>query len=173
MHIGNSWGKLLSDFKGKFKRSISNPTLVFFSVAAILLIGNLSFWIEVYNFFGKGSSYPSLAAMVSALITFFPAVAVPACMQLHLSNNDSRSAKALSHLIIIIITASAFLINTLPKTLNNVWVLLASIILTFISYLIWLVINADNPDFSEPDPETPVGGSVDVKMSGSLEGLQS
>lgn len=173
MHIGDSWRGLWNDLKSKFIKSISNPALIFFSLATILIIGNLSFWIEAYKF-GKHSDTPhSLAAMVNALITFFPAVAVPACMQLHLSNSDTKAAKALSHLVAIIIVVSAILISTLPDTLDNGWALTFAGIFTLISYIIWLVFNADNPDFSESNPETPVGGAIDAQMSGSLEGLKS
>lgn len=173
MTIRDSWVLLFQRLQNQFTRSISNPALVIYSIAAILLFGNLSFWIELYSYSKSSSPTASIAPMVQSLITFFPAVAVPACMQLNISHTKTKSEKALSHLVGIMIVVAAFLTSTLPESLNNGWVFSISIVLTFISYLIWLIINADNEDFSENNYEAPVGGAVDSDLSGSLKGLRS
>lgn len=171
MEKHSSWDELKNNVAAKYDKSIANPTLVLYSFAAIFLLGNLGFWVELFSY--TSSKTCTLDPMVKSLITFFPAVAIPACMQLNISDLNSKAEKALSIVIAVIIAFSALALGIFPSTLDSGLILAVCICMSIFAYFIWLVINADNNDFKDPDSDAALGGPVNSNMSGSLKGLKS
>jgi hypothetical protein len=164
--------EIADEFKERTTKPAKHPSFVLFFVFAVLGLGALGIWLELYSYI-----YPELGvyqsrktdALRTAILTFFPAVAGTAAMQLVWAGSTKHFRSAAFAIL------GAFLVVALitsPSRISNTSALVVGVIASLVSLWVWWIANAKQADLLD-NPSAPTGGDdVNRKLPGSLEGYQ-
>ncbi|WP_394538806.1 hypothetical protein PRJ39_25150 [Lysobacter enzymogenes] len=155
-------------------RPIKHPSFVVFFVCAVLGLGALGIWLELYSYiYSVPEKYPhrETDALRTALLTFFPAVAGTAAMQLMWAES-TKHFRSVAFAILGVFLVVALVI--FPARISNGSALFFGTAASVMSLWVWWIANAKQDDLlDEVDPSAPVGGdNVQVKLAGSLDDFQ-
>lgn len=156
------------------KKPKGHPSFVIFFVIAVLGFGALGIWIELYGYI-----YPDLMpwppqptdALRTAVLTFFPAVAGTAAMQLVWAES-SKHFRSAAFLVLVVFLVAALLVS--PSRITNESALIVGVIASLLSLWVWWIANSTQADLLDVvDPEDAVGGqNPEVPLPGSLNEFQ-
>jgi hypothetical protein len=110
-----------------------------------------------------------LQPLRTALITFFPAVAGSACMQMIWAEDDGRSLRAFAMLILILVAILALIIG-LVLAIPHSWALTICALAATAALWVWWIANAKHTDLLDPDAS--VGGDPSAPLTGDLAGFK-
>lgn len=150
-----------------------HPSFVLYFFAAILLVGGAGMWLELHKvLFAMEGESKSLENIRTALITFFPALAGSACMQVILEENDDRALRAVAVCMLIVLSTLALAIA--PSTVSASAAILLGILGTLLALWTWWIANAKQPGLQDGRTDAPIG-RLDPKsgLSGSLDGFNA
>lgn len=172
-HHNSSWIELGRELKKRTLEPFSHASFVIYFVVAVIAIGGVGFWIELYSYLLHVTQTPEqtdpLASLRTAVITFFPALAGSACLQLVWAENHQKSLRAFGVLFLCLMTVIALAIS--PSVVGNRWALILGSISSIASLWTWWIANAKQQDLLDIDPEAPLGGDKDAKLAGDLSGF--
>lgn len=164
----------------------SRFTFVSYFFVAMVFVGPLSVWVEIYGLVFPPLPSPStlalgppdvpaasLAALRTALLTYFPAVAATTAMQLvWAEGKEMRSAAVLLLAVIVATTACIY-----PERVRDTWAIGLSAFLTILALWLWWVANADNAGLMRGDikPIDALGGPLEDTrhLAGGLDGFET
>lgn len=169
----SSWIDLGRELKKRTFEPLSHASFVIYFVVAVIAIGGVGFWIELYAYFlhvtPLSEQTDPLAALRTAVITFFPALAGSACLQLVWAESHQKSLRAFGVLFLCLMTVIALAIS--PSVVGDRWALILGFISSIASLWTWWIANAKQQDLLDINPEAPLGGDKDAKLSGDLSGF--
>ncbi len=170
---GGSWVELWRELKKRSVEPFSHASFVIYFVVAVIVIGGIGFWIELYSYliFASPSTAQegSVSALRTSVITFFPALAGSACLQLVWAESHQKSLRAFGILFLCLTTVIALAIS--PAAVGNSSALLLGFLSSIVALWIWWIANAKQKDFLDIDPDAPLGGNKDADLSGDLDGF--
>ena len=132
-------------------------------VIAVLGAGALGFWVELIRFF-RGTS--NTASVLTAVYTFFPALAAGAALQMSLDEREKKYVISFAYL-----AGTVVLLITLPWALSmggQNWSIGLGILGTSLATLLWWIANGGNPSFQDFVPSASVGGDASTEPEGDL-----
>lgn len=151
-----------------------HPSFVFFFLVAIVGIGPVGVWIELFNWYS--TSPPTNAeALRTAFVSFVPAFLAATCMQLIWAEGKNRSLRAFATFIFFISAIGSAFCNS--KSLEIPQVIKLGAGLSALAMWTWWIANAKQKEFMD-DPSSSyldtVGGDVKSTLAGSdsLEGFK-
>lgn len=172
-HQSSSWIELGRELKKRTLEPFSHASFVIYFIVAVVAIGGVGFWLELYAYLLHDTPPPeqtdSLAALRTAVITFFPALAGSACLQLVWAESHQKSLRAFGILFLCLMTVVALAIS--PSVVGNRWALILGSISSIASLWTWWIANAKQQDLLDIDPEAPLGGDKDATPVGDLSGF--
>lgn len=166
--------EIADEFKDRTTKPAKHPSFVLFFIFAVLGLGALGIWLELYSYiYPEPGAYPSQEtdALRTALLTFFPAVAGTAAMQLMWAET-TKHFRSFAFAIM-----GAFLVVALaisPARITNASALVVSVVASVASLWVWWIANAKQADLLDKiNTAAPTGGDdVNRDLPGSLEGYQ-
>lgn len=169
----NSWIGLGRELKKRTFEPFSHASFVIYFVVAVILIGGVGFWIELYAYLLHArppiEQADPLSALRTTVITFFPALAGSACLQLVWAENHQKSLRAFGVLFLCVMTVMALAIS--PNAVGNRSALILGFISSVAALWTWWIANAKQEDLLDIDPDAPLGGDEDATLSGDLGGF--
>lgn len=167
----NHWRHLKKSLLDRTLRPWQHPSFVLYFLVAVVLIGAAGIWLEVHKLLFGAVDCASGSALRTALITFFPALAGSACMQIVLAEDEQKSMRAVAICLLTVLTAVALCIS--PATVRETAAIWIAATCSLIALWTWWIANALQTDFQDGN-DAPVGKS-DPKsdLQGSLVGFKA
>jgi len=181
----NSWVELAEDLARRIIIPRYSASFVMYLLSGVILLGGISVWFELLRYGIMAHEHHSdptrpvaeLGSLLTAIHTFYPALAWSSAMQLALSNHAEKRLKATSLALgsVVLLLAVAMMILTdilLP------WVSLVSgLIGIVIAVFLWWIANALDETYQDVTPDkiglAAKGGKADPDkpMPGSTKGF--
>lgn len=166
--------EIADEFKERTTRPAKHPSFVLFFMCAVLGLGALGIWLELFSYiYPESGEYPSREtdALRTAILTFFPAVAGTAAMQLMWAES-TKHFRSVAFAILAAFLVVALLIS--PARITNASALVAGVTASVVSLWVWWIANAKQADLLDSiNTSAPIGGdNVEVKLAGSLDEFQ-
>jgi hypothetical protein len=165
-----SWAGLGKELKKRTIEPLFHASFVIYFIVSVVIVGGAGIWLEIYAYNFPplvDSGPPSLAALRTAFVTFFSALAGSACMQLIWAEDYLRSLRAFATLVLVV-TSILALIVAIPA-IHNVTALCIGVASSLVALWIWWVANAKQKDLLDPD--APTGGDPSAPLAGNLQGF--
>lgn len=170
-----SWVRLGRELKKRTVDPIGHVSFTLFFLVAVILLGGAGVWLELHSYFSyvptAEKPTASLAALRTAVITFFPALAGSSCMQLIWVNDELKSLRAFATSILVILFIAAVAIA--PDKISTNLALVIGGISSCIAFWMWWIANADHPGLKDiDDPDASLGNrDPSGELSGDLDGF--
>lgn len=162
----SNWTLLGKDLWDRFFVPWKHPSFLWYFLGGVVLFGGLGVWFELIDLFGQHSPNPD-APLRTALLSTFPAILGPACMQIMWSD----AAKYLkTFATAVLIGGIALAIVYARPIVADATAVHAYSWLTAASMLVWWLANAYQKEFHDID--APTGGNPDRQLPGDLSGLK-
>lgn len=162
--------KLGQELARRTSEPLAQPNFVVFLILAVVGVGGLGFWIELYAYLSAPASpVKTLAATRTAVMTMFPAVVGSAALQAIWAQNDLnfRSiaifAPAILFVVAIIVGPNAAISDAAALTVG--------LLAWAVSLWVWILVNADAPEFRDHiSPTAAIGGdNPSAELPGNLD----
>lgn len=150
-----------------------HPSFVFFFFVAIVIVGPVGVWFELY---GYAIKIPLNAGPLrSSFTSFVPAFLAATCMQLIWAEDQRKSLRAFSILIFAICTAGLLLCNS-SHVVDERAVQIGFVLVTLAMWM-WWIANANQKEFMDDKNQfftNPIGGdNIDAPLRGNLDGFNT
>lgn len=156
------WLELGRELWKRTTGGLRHPSYVIFFVVAIVGIGAVGFWIEVYVWwFAKPAI--STTSIRTAMVAFVPAFMASTSMQLIWAESHQRSLRAMSILLLVTCLVGLSVCRTLP--VDNEWAIYAGIFSCVIAVWTWWIANANQADFLDDWNPAFAKGPLDVNAT--------
>lgn len=150
-----------------------HPSFVLYFIAANLGFGAVGIWVELHSYVTAGpEAERSLAAIRTALLTYVPAVAGTAAMQL-VWETSAKHTRALAVTIALILAGAA--IGLFPKDVPDSTTISLGLLAAIGSLTLWWLANADQATLLDDpiDPQDAVGGDIgETMLPGDTSGFK-
>ncbi|MDP1735392.1 MAG: hypothetical protein Q8L44_13620 [Sulfuritalea sp.] len=160
---GGSFRLLWAFIYSQLKTPLPHFSFWAYLLVAVLGAGALGFWVELVRFW-RGDS--DTAAVLTAVYTFFPALAAGATLQMSLDERDKKYVISFAHL-----AGAIVFITTLPRTLNFSGMavsIVLGVVGTLLATLLWWIANGGNSSFQDFTPTAAVGGDTSSTPEGDI-----
>lgn len=146
---------------------------VTFVLLAVILVGGLGSWVELVKL-ANSERAADFSGVVTSVITYFPTLAVPACLQLSLASQDRHDKVmltfALATMFVIALAAVALAVVSISRPMIALWVGTA---LSVLSVWIWWITNCDDPTYHSPPADASTGGDPRRDLAGDLSNFET
>jgi hypothetical protein len=179
MSSAASWKSLAKELRQRTSEPVASVSYVLYFVLAVVVAGGAGVWLEltlylVHEAGGQLVNEPpdALKPVLTAVITFFSALAGSAAMQLIWAEDRNKPLRAYATLVLVVSLIVALLIGLLP-TIGTKQGLAYGALATLFSLWTWWIANANDPDIRDKvDPYDAVGGdNVEAPLAGNLQGF--
>lgn len=169
----SSWSAVTRELIKRTFRPLSHFSFVAYFFGAVVLFGGLGVWLELYSYLvlTPATHEPAhpLASLRTALITFFPALAGSACMQMIWAEQYQKFLRAFAVIALLILAAFALMIT--PKEVGHGTAINIGVACSIFALWTWVVANAKQQDLLDAD--APLGNkNPNAKLAGNLDGFE-
>lgn len=165
-----SWVTLWHELVKRTKSPTRHVSFVIYFLVAVVIFGGLGVWTELrsYWFFIPTDEHPSptLESVRTAIITFFPALAGSAGMQLIWAENKDRSLRAFAFFVVTILGLVIFF--TAPASVSDQIAIAAGSAASAVALWTWWIANANQKELL--DPINPDAATGPEDLTGDLPG---
>ena len=170
-HKSSSWKALLGELKRRTLEPLGHPSFVIYFVVAVVIIGGIGLWLELYKyiFFATSSGEKDpVSPLRTAVITFFPALAGTACLQIVWAEHQ-KAIRSFGILFLCLMTVTALAIS--PSAIGNHAALIIGGFSSVAALWTWWVANANQKELLDSiDSDAPLGKkNAAAPLSGNLE----
>ena len=166
----NSWRMLGAELYKRTTGPAKHATFVIYFIVAIVGVGALGVWVEIVRALlpttENGAHVTDLSALRTAIITFSPALAGTASLQIILARSH-KSLRAFSMLAMVVTSALALILGS-STAIGDTLALSIGGAASFFAMWVWWLANAQTTDFLDID--APTGGDPSGPVAGSLDG---
>lgn len=161
----------MDEIKGRSLKPFDHPSFIVYFLVAILGLGGLGVWVELYRWIYDPSCHPSLSGIRTAVNTFYPALAGAAALQLVWSE-QAKQLRSVAILLFVAFIATALWLA--PAIITDLSATIAGSIASLAALWCWWIANANTPDFQDTNPDAAVGGGdpATKPLPGGLNGFQ-
>ena len=178
----NSWLELADELAARLIEPRYSVSFVMYLFTGVVLLGGIAIWLEIVRYAiefhnAKPNETPSLSGVLTAMHTFYPALAWSATMQLVYGDTNDKWLKALA----IGFGSVTLILAVFAMALAGVWLPLTSIVIggfgTVIAIFLWWIANAPDPNLRDLMPRTvglaAKGGEIDpgAPLPGTTSGF--
>jgi len=165
-----SWVTLWNELVKRTKNPTRHVSFVIYFLVAVVIFGGIGVWTEIRSYFvfvptDKNPSV-TLESIRTAIITFFPALAGSACMQLIWAENKDKSLRAFAFFIVTILVLVIFL--TAPASVSDPIAITAGTVASAVALWTWWIANANNKELL--DQINPDAATGPEDLTGDLPG---
>lgn len=172
-NLSTSWKLLWDELWNRTKEPAAHASFVMYFLIAVVVIGAGGVWIELYSLLFLADtdcpSSSSVSGLRTAIITFFPALAGTACMQLVWAEDKNKSLRSFAVTALVLITILAIGIS--PSVIGSMTVFIFGLLASLLALWLWWIANSKDPDLLDPNLEAPLGKDPRSELSGDLTGF--
>lgn len=155
--------------RDRFKTPYGHVTFWFYFVMAIIVFGGLGIWVEIAK---SLSPEGDIKGLITAIYTYFPAVAAAAAFQIDLEEGKKNYLRAFALTALVVVFAPAFL-HAAGVISDHVLSLFVGIFFTFLALALWWVANGRNLNFHDDiDPDDSLGLDPAAEVSGGASPIK-
>ncbi len=165
----SDWVHLSRELARRTREPIKHAPFVFYVILGTIVFGGLGVWVELLKIVISESSV-GLAGLITAIITFYPALAGSTTIQLVLSsaNRNDKVVMSFGLLMLCLFTISALLLAVFAGK-HPTAVMVAGVVLSFLVVWVWWITNCDDATYKQmPAPDAATGGDPERKLSGNI-----
>lgn len=162
----NSFAPLMAFLRHRFSTPLGHFSFWTYFVLAVIALGAVGIWVEVVRWWLAPEPDPS--GILTAIYTYFPAVAAGATLQLIMASPE-KYVRSFS-----ILMAALIAVAVLPHSVGLVketgafsWGAFG----TALALCLWWVANGTNQDFLDSTPEDSLGGNLADEPRGDTGGF--
>lgn len=168
-----SWSAVGRELIKRTFDPLSHFSFVAYFFIAVFVLGGMGVWLELYSHLFLAHATPenahSLASVRTALITFFPALAGSACMQLIWAEDNQKSLRAFAVAVLVLLTMGALMIA--PTAVRHEVALGVGAFCSLVALWTWVIANAKQQDLLDAD--APLGKKdPNAELAGNLDGFK-
>ncbi|WP_141441580.1 hypothetical protein [Delftia acidovorans] len=142
-------------------------------LVAVILLGGTGVWFELHAYltYVPTPENPSVsaAALRTAVLTFFPALAGTSCMQLIWDTGEFRSLRAFATSVLVILGVAAAAVA--PAHISATVALSIGCIASGIAFWMWWIANAEQTGLQDINTDAPMGKDPNTEPAGDLNGF--
>lgn len=165
-----SWVTLWNELVKRTKSPTRHVSFVIYFLVAVVIFGGMGIWTELRSYFvfvpTEKTPCATLESVRTAIITFFPALAGSAGMQLIWAENKDRSLRAFAFFIVTILGLVIFL--TAPASVSDPIAITAGTAASAVALWTWWIANANQKELL--DPINPDAATGPEDLTGDLPG---
>lgn len=166
----NLYKKLWNEVLVRTKKPFHHPSFIVFFLLAIVGFSALGVWLELYVYIypdPAATTQHSADALRTSILTFFPAAAGTAAMQLIWAEQPKHFRSAAFLILAIFLVVALWLF---PSRISNASALSCGTLASIVALWIWWIANAKQTDLLDVlDASAPIGGPrTDVPLRGDL-----
>ncbi|WP_329740738.1 hypothetical protein [Dyella sp. A6] len=166
------WQQFGEVLKERTLEPLNHPTFIGFFLVAVLAIGGLGIWVEIFRAVADASSSPK--GILLAINVFYPSVGVAAAAQLLINRDLPSYLKALALLMELVFVGGCI---TLQFTWQHpIFAIVMESLISVGALWSWWIANAKNPELLDKPEKVPsAAGPADPTASdlpGNLNGLK-
>lgn len=154
-----NWLALWRELRQRSTRGFKHPSYVMFFLIAIIGLGPLGFWIELYTWSVASPAIPT-TSIRTALVASVPAFMASTSMQLIWAENNLRSLRATAVLLLFVCLLGLTFCKSLPD--GSRFAIAAGIFSSVIAVWTWWIANAKQADFLDGWSAELTKGPLDV-----------
>jgi hypothetical protein len=149
---------------------VSELPFVIYVFLGIILFGGLGIWTELLKYILADK--PDVAGLITAIMTFFPALVGATSIQLILAASEDKVMISFALLILCCFLTAAILLPFFSSA-HPTAVLAIAALLSLGAVWVWWFTNSEDPTYrKKPQTDAAAGGSVEKPVSGDLSGFQ-
>ena len=158
----NSFVMLWVYVRGQFQAPIRHFTFWVYLFLAILGLGALGIYVELYRLLNSPSNWGGL---LTAIYTYIPAIAAGAWLQMTLDESDRKYVRSFAAIAWALLVLPAFLhaLNVYGEPKVSLGFGILGIIG---STALWWIANGGNQSFQDFDPKDSLGGTAETEPQG-------
>lgn len=167
------WRYLGRELKRLTLEPVDKFPFVVHVVLAIVIFGALGVWVEVLKI--VISTQPAdFSGLITAIITFFPALIGSTALQLILSSASKNDKIVISFgLLVLCVFVAAAILLPFFSTRHPLRVLTLGVICSVCAIWVWWITNADDQTYMKmPRADAATGGDVGRQLQGDLKGFE-
>jgi hypothetical protein len=168
-----SWTLLRKELWNRTKEPAAHASFVLYFLIAVVMIGAGGVWIELYSLLvlagPVNSIAPSESGLRTAVITFFPALAGSACMQLVWAEDRNKYLRSFAVFVLFVMTILAIGIS--PNVISSKSVFFVGSIASLLALWTWWIANAKQHDLLDNNLDASLGKDPLSALSGDLNGF--
>jgi hypothetical protein len=171
----DAWKTLGRELLDRTIEPAGHPSFVIYFLVSVVVAGGAGIWLELCTYLVTSFQSPpaQLGPLKTALITFFPAVACSACLQIIWAENNHKAFRAFATMLLVAMTIFALLIGLIP-IIPIEDALKFGVYSSLFSLWIWWIANARQKDIlDDHDDDDPVGGDPAGNLTGDLAGFKT
>ncbi|MDP2450746.1 MAG: hypothetical protein Q8M93_04735 [Polaromonas sp.] len=172
-----SWAILGRELQKRTFEPFGHFSFVAYFLLAVCAVGGTGIWLEAYSYFllppDPTGTPNSLSPLRTAVITFFPALAGSASLQLIWAENNQKSLRAFAVLVIFALTIVAVFIAP-SVAVHHKTALWVGGFASIVALWTWWIANAHQKDLLDPvlDPDVTLGKkNPTAELAGDLDGF--
>lgn len=186
------WRQFVTDVVERLLTPLLHPTFVWYLIGGVLLLGGVPVAIEFFRFKIEMQQYaaamaanptalpppPSRQAILTALHTFYPALAWSSAMQINFADSDhvKKSLRSFAFVVATVALLLSILMTAARVLFTETVSLQVGTLGVVLAVFLWWMANAKEQTFRDPDPgQTSQGGSVSVptsELAGGTSGFE-
>jgi len=153
------------------RRGVKHPSYVMFFLVAILGVGAVGIWIELYTWLAAKPAI-SNGSIRTSLVAFVPAFMASTSMQLIWAESQ-RSLRATALTLAFVCMIGWIFCKILPP--ENDYAIFAGVFSSLVALWTWWIANANQADIMDGwSPEVTKGPiNLDVKLAGDVSGFRT
>lgn len=183
----NSWIDLADDLAVRLFEPLYSVSFLLYLFTGVVLLGGISIWLEIVRHAIELQSYvpkaglkpPSLSGVVTAMHTFYPALAWSATMQIVYADQDKTDKRVKAFALTL--GSLTLLMAVIAMAMAAVWLSITSIVVGIVgillAILLWWIANAKDANLRDTLPQNlgmgAKGGAVEpsTPLPGSTQGF--
>jgi hypothetical protein len=163
----SDWEVLRRELRGRTARPVSSVPFISYFIVSVVILGGLGIWVELVRF-SVFSDRQCLSGLMTALLTFFPAVMGSSTSHLILSSSDNKILRSFGLLLFVASFAVAIFIAVISPP-YPVTSLVIGVVLSLLGLWGWWIANANDPALqNDPPVDAPTGGSPERALTGQI-----
>lgn len=172
----SSWIALRKELRKRTFEPASHASFVMYFLFAVVVFGGAGIWVEGHSYIWYVETvenpHHSASALRTAVLTFFPALAGSACMQLIWADDIFKPLRSFAMCVLVALVALIFVVA--PSVVSNTVALLAGVFASMIALWTWWIANARQRDLLDIDIDAPTGKKdTSGELAGDLGGFKT
>ena len=170
---GNDWPRLVRELRRRTREPIHNAPFVFYCVLGVAIFGGLGVWAEVVKIAIAETSV-GLAGLITAIITFYPALAGSTTIHLVYAsvNRNDKVLLSFGLLLLCLFPISALLLSLFSGHYPIVVLVLGTMFSLGVVWVWWITYCDDATYKQMPAPDAATGGDPERSLSGDLSDFE-
>lgn len=137
-------------------------------IFAVVILGGMGLWIEVGRYLLTQD--PRAEPVLTAIYTYFPAIAFASSFELVMREDDQRQVRTLA--ICVVVVLSLVIVVHAARLVGSSGSSLLGVFACLVAFLVWWVANGDNKNLRDVQAKVTLGDEPSAPPAGGTGGFR-